>query len=223
VYTGLELNAPILVAEKPAPLTLKRALKVMGTYGLFISAFGVLIKSPLSLYYLLFVGYPLLFVYITFFLVYYGDKLFNKGGRFTRFEIWAIVMFTYVMLVSGIMANIYYGQPVFTGMKSEKAWGAIFLSFLFFYLLKSKAIDLSIVRDALLLGAWLQLPAFMAMVVTMNPNKYAGTLWVYCNSIKGGCQFEFDILVFAFATIYYFIRFVRTNKLWYGFFCACFF
>jgi len=212
-----------LAADKPAPLTLKRALKVLGIYGLFISAFGVLIKSPLSLYYLLFVGYPLLFVYILFFLVYFGDKLFNKDGRYTRFEIWVIVMFIYIILVSGIMANIYYGQPVFTGMKSEKAWGAIFLAFLFFYLLKTKAIDLTIVRDALLLGAWLQLPVFMAMVLTMNPNHYAGTLWVYCNSVKGGCQFEFDILVFAFASIYYFIRFVRTNKLWFGFFCGIFF
>ncbi|MEO5673221.1 MAG: hypothetical protein ABIQ74_01105 [Chitinophagales bacterium] len=223
MHTGLELTAPSFSAENPAQLTLKRVLKVLGVYGLFISAFGVLIKSPISLFYLIFVGYPLLFVYFTFFLIYFFDKLFNKAGSFSRYEYWAVIMIMYVMLSAGIMANIYYGQPVFTGMKSEKSWIPIFLGFLFFYLLKVKVIDLKIVRDALLFGAWLQLPVFVLLILTLNPNHYAGTLFVYCNSVKGGCQFEFDIFVFAFASIYYFIRFVRTNKLWYGIFFIVFF
>jgi len=175
------------------------------------------------MYYLIYGGYPMLFVYTTFFLVYFYDRVYNKGQGFTRFEWWAMIMLTYILVVSGVMANIYYGQPIFTGMKSEKSWLAILSGFLWFYMLKTKAIDLSIVKDALLLGAWVQLPVFMTMVITMNPNKYNGTLWVYCNSVKGGCQFEFDIMVFSFASIYYFIRFVRTNKLWFGVFFVIFY
>jgi len=223
VYTGLELTAPALMPDTTSRITLKRALKVFGVYLLFVNVFGVLIKSPISLIYLVFGGYPMLFVDLFFFLIFFGDSLFNKGGKFTRYEIWVVIMLTYILLVSGLMANFYYEQPVFIGMKSEKSWLAILIGFIFFYLLKTKAIDLKIIKDALLFGAWLQLPIFLILLTTLNPNHYAGTLFVYCNTVKGGCQFEFDIFVFAFASIYYFIRFVRTNKLWYGLFAAIFF
>ena len=172
--------------------------------------------------YLVFIAYPMLFVYTLFFLVYFLDRIYNKNSGLSRYEWWIIIILIYIILVSGITANIYYSQPAFLGMKSEKSWLSIFSGFLFFYLLKTKAIDLAMIRDSLLFGAWFQLPIFMAMVLTLNPNKYNGTLWVYCNTVKGGCQFEFDIFVFAFATIYYFIRFVRTNKLQYGVFFTIF-
>ena len=171
MYQGLELPAISLPQQKASRFSLKRSLKVLGIYGLFISVFGVAIKSPISLYYLVYVGYPLLFVYFTFFLFFFFDKLYTKGRGFTRYEWWVMFMFLYIIIVSGAMADIYYGQPMFTGMKSEKSWVAIFTGILIFYLLKSKAVDLSIVKDALLFGAWFQLPFFLTLVFSLNPKS----------------------------------------------------
>lgn len=217
MYTGLELTSQQAFAPATsARATWKRRLKVFGVYLLFVNVFGTLIKSPVTGFYLIFGGYPMLFVDLAFFLVYFGDKILNKEGGFTSFEWFVMLMLTYVMLQAGFVTNFYFGQPVFMGMTAEKSWLAILISILFFYLLRIKAIDLTMIRDALLFAAWFHLPIFLVLLATLNPNHYAGTLFVYCNSVKGGCQFEFDIFPFAFASIYYFIRFVRTNKIGFG-------
>lgn len=220
---GLEYSPPTLQYTDAVRQTTWRRIKVLLVYFFFISIFGTLIKSPISLIYLVFVGYPLLFVYLSFTGIYLIDKLFVKRAGFNVYEIIICMLLTFIMLQAGFVTNFYFGQPVILGMLAEKSWIAILTGILMFYLLKSKTIDLTIVRDALLFGAWFNLPIYLAMIIGLNPNKFAGTLFVYCNSIKGGCQFEFDIFGFAFATIYYFIRYVRTSHIKYAFFFIGFF
>jgi hypothetical protein len=222
VQQGLELSSPP-ISTTSIQNTWKRRLKVLGIYFLFINIFGTLIKSPLTLYYLLYGGYPMLFVYLSFTIVYIIDKLLVKNSGFTPYEIIILVLLTYVMLQGGFVTNFYFGQPVFLGMSAEKSWLSILSGIFIFYLLKTKAIDLTIIRDGLLFGAWFNLPWYLLMLVTLNPNQFEGTLFVYCNSTKGGCQFEFDIFGFAFATIYYFVRFIRTNRVIYALFFIGFF
>ena len=220
---GLELTQPPILMTDALHNTWRRRLKVFLIYLLFINVFGTLIKSPISLIYLVFGGYPMLFVYVTFTGVYLIDKVFVKKAGFTIYELIILTLLTYIMLQAGFVTNFYFGQPVFLGISAEKSWLAILSGIFVFYLLKSKSIDLTIVRDALLFGAWFNLPWYLLMIVGLNPNQFAGTLFVYCNSIKGGCQFEFDIFGFAFATIYYFIRYVRTSHIKYAIFFMGFF
>ncbi len=219
---GFELTShPIITTS--IQNTWKRRLKVLGVYFLFINIFGTLIKSPLTLYYLLYGGYPMLFFYLLFTISFVIDKIFVKNAGFTSYEVIIFVLLTFIMLQAGFVTNFYFGQPIFLGMSAEKSWLAILSGIFLFYLLKTKALDLTILRDGLLFMAWFNLPWYLLMLLTLNPNQFAGTLFVYCNSTKGGCQFEFDIFGFAFATIYYFIRFTRTNKIKYALFFIGFF
>ncbi|MBK9731741.1 MAG: hypothetical protein IPO83_10730 [Chitinophagaceae bacterium] len=225
---GLELTQPPIQFADAIHNTWRRRIKVFLLYLLFINIFGTLIKSPLSLIYLVFGGYPMLFVYLIFTTVYLVDKLLIKKAGFNVYEVIILMLLGYIMIQAGFVTNFYFGQPIFLGMSAEKSWLAILSGIFMFYLLKSKSIDLTMVRDSLLFGAWFNLPIYMAMILGLNPNQFAGTLFVYCNSIKGGCQFEFDIFGFAFATIYYFIRYVRTSHIKYalyfmGFFAYIFF
>jgi hypothetical protein len=223
VQPGLELTQPPLSAPSTIHNTWKRRMKVVATYLLFLNIFGTLIKSPVTLIYLIYGGYPMLFVYLLFTLFYLIDKLFVKRAGFTIYEIIIFTILTFIMLQAGFVTNFYFGQPVLLGMSAEKSWLAILSGIFMFYLLKSKALDLTIIRDGLLFGAWFNLPWYLLMILTLNPNQFQGTLFVYCNQVKGGCQFEFDIFGFSFATIYYFVRFVRTTKWKYAIFFIGFF
>ncbi len=98
---GLELSSPP-ISTTSIQNTWKRRLKVLGIYFLFINIFGTLIKSPLTLYYLLYGGYPMLFVYLSFTIVYIIDKLLVKNSGFTPYEIIILVLLTYVMLQGGV-------------------------------------------------------------------------------------------------------------------------
>lgn len=219
---GFELTQPML-ATSSYHATLKRWLKILLVYLLFINIFGTLIKSPVTLYYLLYGGYPMLFVYLLFTSLYVVDRLIVKQAGFTTYELTIFGILTFIMLQAGFVTNFYFGQPIFYGMTAEKSWLAILSGIFVFYLLKSKALDLTIIRDALLFTAWFNIPWYLVMILTLNPNQFQGTLFVYCNQVKGGCQFEFDIFGLEFATIYYFIRFVRTTKWKYAIFSVAFF
>lgn len=220
---GLELTSQPQLTLPGTSGKWTRRIKIGLLYLLFINIFGTLIKSPVTLYYLLYGGYPMLFVYLLFTMLYVTDKLFVKRAGFTPYEITIFGILTFILLQAGFVTEFYFGQPVFLGMSAEKSWFAILSGIFVFYLLKSKAIDLSMIRDALLFTAWFNFPWYLVMILTLNPNQFAGTLFVYCNEIKGGCQFEFDIFGLEFACIYYFIRFVRTTKWKYAIFSFLFF
>jgi hypothetical protein len=218
---GYQIALPTL--SSPA-FTVPRWMRIGLCYLLFLVVFESLIKSPMPvLIYLLFIGYPLLFFYLAFFFLYFTDRFLAKGASFTALEWWIMGMLLFVFLQGGLVTNVYFGQPIYLGITAEKSWLAILVAFVWWYLLKVKFLDITIIKDALLFMAWFHLPIFFTLIVTLNPNHYQNSLFVYCNSAKGGCQFKFDIFPFEFATVYYFIRFVRSNKWWFGLFVAIFF
>src|SRR5262245_35958486 len=118
--------------------TWKRRIKIGLTYLLFLNIFGTLIKSPVTLYYLLYGGYPFLFIYLGFTFLYLVDKVFSKGAGFTPYELIIFFILTYIMLQAGFATNYYFGQPVLLGMSAEKSWFAILSGIFVFYLLKTK-------------------------------------------------------------------------------------
>ncbi|MCS6917800.1 MAG: hypothetical protein RMK52_04925 [Chitinophagales bacterium] len=222
MHTRHELTVP-LPAGHSALTDAYRALRVFVAYLIMVRVFGTMIKTPLTQYYFLYVGLPLLFVEIGFGLFYVLNRLLVNKGRFNVYEFVIILLYAYMMLQGGLAPYFFYGQPIFTGMTTYKFWGMVWDGLIVFYLLRIRFLDLTIIRDALLFGAWFQLPVFLLMIFTLNPSQFAGTLFVYCNEAKGGCQFEFEIFFFLFASIYYYVRLIKTNKLHYGLFFLIFF
>ncbi len=224
MYPGHELTAP-LPSSVPshAAHQVLRPLKVFLSFLMLMRVFGSLIKTPISQFYFTYIGIPLFFIEQTFAAWFILDRLLVKQGRFNRFDLIIIGVFLFMILQGGLATYFFYGQPIIKGMLQYKYWGLIWDSIIIMYLLRIRFLDISHLRDALLFGAWLQLPVFVVLIFVLNPSQFAGTLFVYCNEAKGGCQFEFDIFFFLFASIYYFIRLLQTNRLKYGLFFLLFF
>lgn len=222
MHTRHELTAA-LPAGQAAVFDGYRALRVFLAYLILVRVFGTMIKTPLTQYYFMYVGLPVLALEIGFGVFFVLERLLVHRGRFNLYEFVIITLYVYMMLQGGLAAYFFYGQPVISGMLTYKFWGMVWDGLIVFHLLRIRFLDLTIIRDALLFGAWFHLPVFLLMLFTLNPAQFAGTLFVYCNEAKGGCQFEFEIFFFLFAAIYYYIKLIKTNKLQYGLFFLIFF
>lgn len=193
---------------------------------LFILQFGTLGRSPLNwmqspLSYLLFA------VFFVFLFFYVADLLI-KGAKMTSFDLLVLLLFLFIPVYSGLVSFYFWGQPLLYGITTQFEWSYIILGLVVFYLLKTKWITPSNIRSTFLSLAWIQLIIYIIAAIIFNPAQYYNTPFVFCNQVKGGCGFKFDIFLIAFSAIYYFIQYLRTKKTKYIvyfllFFCYIFF
>ncbi len=201
--------------------TFGRILRMAPVFLILLYMFGTLVKTPFFVYWFPF-ALVLMMCEVLFMTIYIIDGLINRG-KFNSLELLIILTVTFFPIYSGIVTWFYFGQPVIEGILTQKPWLEGLNGLVIFYLLKTKWVTLYELRDAMLVYPFITMPLYVIIIFFFNPNKYAGTLFVYCNSVKGGCQFEFEIMALAFASIYFFIKFMRTNKLLYGLFWLLFF
>lgn len=193
---------------------------------LFIFQFGTLGRSPLN--WMLPSLTSLLFAAFFIFFIFYITDLLIKGAKFTSFDLLVLTLYLFIPFYSGLVSFIFWRQPIIYGITTQFEWTFLVFGFILFYLLKTKWITLYDIRDTFLLMSWILLVIYSLVSVFFNPAQYYGTSFVYCNLAKGGCGFKFDIFLIAFSAIYYFIKFLRTNKSSYIiyfllFFCYIFF
>jgi hypothetical protein len=188
---------------------------------LVVFMYGTLVKTPFFIYWFP-IGLVLLAIEIAFMVFYIFDILLRRGSM-NPFEFVLLATVTFFPVYSGIVTWVYFGQPVLQGILIQKPWLQGLHGLVIFYMLKTRFVTLYELRDLQLGYPFLTMPLYIFIILAFNPNKYQGTLFVYCNTAKGGCQFEFEIMALAFASIYYFIRFVRSNKWVYGILWLLFF
>lgn len=202
-----EINA----SKKSRSLLSLRNIKVVGLGFLFGISFQTYVKFPIIGMTLQTIFESMFLVSMVLFFMVYMMNSFVKSPKYNQFELLTFTLLLFP-IYSGIMTNIYFGQPFIIGVLAQKQWVHSIVGIYLFYLLKTKKITLYMIRDAMLFMTWFLLPIYIAIILTMNPNKYDGSIFVYCNSIKGGCTFELEIMFFAFACFYYWVRFLKTNQ-----------
>ncbi len=193
---------------------------------LFILQFGTLGRSPLN-----WIQWPLsnlLFALFFVFLFFYVADLLVKGAKLTSFDILVLLLFLFIPVYSGLVSFLFWGQPIIYGITTQFEWAYLIFGLVIFYLLKTKWITLFNIRDTFLSLSWILLGIYIIAAIIFNPAQYYGTSFVFCNQVKGGCGFRFDIFLIAFSAIYYFIKFIRTRQAKYLiyfllFFCYIFF
>ncbi|MBX7141701.1 MAG: DUF4407 domain-containing protein [Chitinophagales bacterium] len=220
MYTGYDI-APLYHSRTRNGLTFGRLLRMSLLFLLVLFMYGTLVKTPFFIYWFP-IGLLILVSEFAFMIFYIIDGLMNRG-KFNSFEMLLLLTVTFFPIYSGIVTWVYFGQPIIKGILIQKPWLEGLNGLVIFYMLKSRFITLYELRDMQLFYPFLTMPLYIIIILTFNPNKYAGTLFVYCNSVKGGCQFEFEIMALAFASIYFFIKFVRKNDWRYAVFWLLFF
>jgi hypothetical protein len=226
LYTALDSNAWVYENRRAQGWTIARVMRTFLLLILVLVMYSTLVKTPYFAIYFP-IGITFLFVNIFFTALLISDRL-TKGGKFTHFEFLILGYVVFFPLLAATSSWYYFGQPFLLGLSAQKHWLTALLSLLTFYLLRARYITLYELRDALLIYPFITLPVFLFIIATGNPDKFQGSLFVYCNSVKGGCQFEFEIFNLIFASIYFFIRGMRENKpryfiLWLLFFSYVFF
>ncbi|GDX51729.1 hypothetical protein LBMAG27_07760 [Bacteroidota bacterium] len=159
-----------------------------------------------------------LIVFLGFYLI---DKLYKKLP-FNSLETYSLLILFGVPLLSMICSAIYWKQPPLYGFIAQKSWTFTIISFVIFYLLKTRKILLSDIRDVMLSIAWIQLVLYLITQLVLDPKPYADTIFAACSPAKG-CTFLFDMMFFCFAILLYFFTFLRTNKTKYALYALIFF
>ena len=176
---------------------------------ILFGAFGSLARSPL--YFLLKVSDPLNYLILfTFFGIYFIDKAVKRIGFNGMERVFLSILFG-MPLYSAIVSHYFWGQPYFYGLITTQLWFYSSVSFMLFYLLKTRQITLHMVRDIMLAICWIQLPADLMLGLFLDPRNYHDKAFAYCTAAKGGCGWMFDISFMSFAYFYYFVRFIKTN------------
>jgi hypothetical protein len=188
---------------------------------LVVFMYGTLVKTPFFIYWFP-IGLGLLAIEIAFMFFYIIDSLLRRGAL-NPLEFLLIGTVTFFPVYSAVVTWFYFGQPIMDGILIQKHWLQGIHGLVIFYLLKTRFVTLYELRDLQLAYPLVTMPLYVFILLTFNPNKYQGTLFVYCNTAKGGCQFEFEIMALAFASIYFFIRFLRSNNWKYGLLWLLFF
>ena len=198
-------------------VTLKKVLVGIILFG----AFGSLARSPF--YFLLKITDPINYLILfTFAGIYFIDKAIRRIG-FNGLERVCLSVLIGMPLYSAFVSHYFWGQPYLYGIMTQQLWFYSSVSFLLFYLLKTRQITLHMLRDVMLAIAWIQLPVDLLIGLVLDPHNYIDRAFAYCTAAKGGCGWMFDISFMSFAYFYYFIRFLRSNNYKYLLFVLIFF
>lgn len=147
-----------------------------------------------------------------FAVLFYADRLI-RFRSLNAFEILLPVFVILIPLYTAVVANLYWGQPVINGLTSQKFWFISLGVLVLYYMLTARLISLKQLHNLILALAWTQLGVYLLAEVLLDPARYHGSTFVYCNEAKGGCGFKFNVQFIAYAALFYFLKSVKQQRL----------
>lgn len=179
----------------------------------FISftVFSILDKSPLANFQTSYFNPFISIALLIFFVFYFLDRVI-KGVKFTALDLLIFFLAFCIPVYSGIMAQVWWKQPLMYGVLAQREWLFTIAGLLIFYLLATRKVALSHILNVFLALSWALLIIYFLVEIFLNPANFKDAPFVYCNESKGGCGFKFNIFLLSFSVVYYFIKFIQTNR-----------
>ncbi len=130
-----------------------------------------------------------------------------------------IFLILFLPVQAGVGAHLSEGQPIISGIISQRHWYGISGIFVLIFLMQLGFFTLGDLFRAMKWLGWLTMVYYLLCYLFLDPSKYLDYSFVGYSDIKGGYRFKFGIDFITFLAVYYTIKYViekDSRNLWYS-------
>lgn len=145
-------------------------------------------------------------------------RVFNKNYRLNTLEIYFALLF-FLPVIPAVGALNEFGQPLFYGLGTFRDFYLLFYALVIYNMLRSGEVTIELVEKAFVGVAVFNMALSYFLSLATNPASFQDSNLAGSNDSKGGeVYYRFNMAMFFFGSIYFFVKsFYRKNYLYLGY------